>query len=162
MTEAEFAVLLDRYGADRARWPAPDAERADDLLSESPIARRDLAAARAVDEWLAELHPHEAPAGLAESILERVHSIERVQRAAAAAGTERRPDPLDRADLLDTAIRWLTARLWRPVLVAALPVVAGFAIGVALPAETDTELASQIGTLAFVDIYEELDHAEQP
>lgn len=150
MTEAEFTELLDRHGGDRTHWPAADAQRADALLGGSAAARRHLAAARTVDHWLADLRPHVAPAGLAESILARV------QRAEATAAAETRPDPLE------TALRWLTARLWRPVLAAALPVLAGFAIGVALPADTDTELASQIGTLAFVDIYEELDDAEQP
>lgn len=150
MTEAEFAELLDHHGSDRTHWPAADAERADDLLGGSAAARRELAAARAVDHWLADQRAHVAPAGLAESILERVRRVE----ATAPIGT--RPDPLD------SVFQWLTARLWRPVLVATLPVLAGFAIGVALPADTDTELASQIGTLAFVDIYEELNDAEQP
>jgi len=150
MTEAEFAALLDQHGGDRTHWPAADAKRADDLLGRSAAARRELAAARAVDHWLTDQRAHVAPAALADSILERV------QRAEAMAATGTRPDPLD------SAFRWLTARLWRPVLVAALPVLAGFAIGVALPTDTDTELASQIGTLAFVDIYEELNDADKP
>jgi hypothetical protein len=48
------------------------------------------------------------------------------------------------------------------VLVGALPVIVGFALGLGAPQQTDADLASQIGTLAFVDIYEELDDAEQP
>ena len=93
-----------------------------------------------LDRWLAELRGHVAPAGLASAIMARIEPPERFEQFLA----------------------WLTARLWRPVLIGALPVIAGFALGLGVPQQTDADLASQIGTLAFVDIYEELDDAEQP
>jgi hypothetical protein len=140
MTEAEFGELLDRCGADPTRWPPAMAERAADLLNRSTHARSQLDAARAVDAWLGGLRAHAAPDALAAAIMNRIE----------------RPGALER--FLD----WLTARLWRPVLVGALPIIAGFAIGIGMPAQPDADLAGDIGSLAFVDIYEELDDAEQP
>jgi len=143
MNDAELQELLDRYGSDTAKWPTPEASSAARLLAESGPARAQFDAARTLDGWLDGLRQHRAPAGLAATIMARI---------------ERR-DPADRL------LAWLTGRLWRPILVAALPVVAGFAIGFGLPQEADTDntdLAGQIGALAFTDIYQELDDAEQP
>jgi hypothetical protein len=115
-------------------------------LAQSPAAARELQAARALDAWLDGLRRHEAPVGLESTIIARVERLGRIE-----------PD-----DSLDRLLRWLTGRLWRPVAVAALPVIAGLAIGLATPEPTDADLAGQIGALAFVDIYAELNDAEQP
>lgn len=140
MTEAEFEQLLDRFGGDRTRWPAPEARAAEALLAGSVTARRQLEAARTLDGWFGELRGHVAPPTLAAAIIGRIE----------------RPDRLERF------VDWLTARLWRTLLVGALPMIAGFAIGFGIPEQTDADLAGQLGALAFVDIYEELDDAEQP
>ncbi len=138
MTAAQFELLLDRLGGDLRRWPAAEADAARLLLAASPEAQRTLAAARTLDDWLGGLREHQAPPGLATNILGRV----------------RRPDALARL------LQWLAGSLWRPALVAALPVLAGFAIGIGLPEPMDTEIAQQIGALAFIDIYQEFDDAQ--
>jgi hypothetical protein len=140
MTEREFVDLLDRCGADPMRWQPDAAARVTELVDKSPHARRQLEAARAVDERLGELRTHTAPAGLAAAIMQRIE----------------RPGALERF------LNWLTARLWRPILIGALPIIAGSAIGFGWQTEPDADFAGDIGGLAFVDIYEELDDAEQP
>jgi hypothetical protein len=146
LTDAEIADLLDRYGGDPTRWPAARARDVELALAESAAAAREMQAARALDAWLDGLRRHEAPIGLEATIMARVARLDRVERA----------------DSLERFVGWLTARLWRPVLVGALPVLAGLAIGLATPEPTDTDLAGQIGALAFVDLYAELNDAEQP
>ena len=146
MTAPQFELLLDRLGSDLQRWPPAEADAAQRLLAASPQARRALAAAQRLDHWLAGLREHQAPPGLAAQILARARQPD-LARA-------RRPDSLARL------LQWLAGPLWRPVLVAALPVLAGFAIGLALPEHMDAEIAQQIGALAFIDIYQELDDAQ--
>jgi hypothetical protein len=146
LTDAEIAELLDRYGGDPTRWPAARARGVELALAESAAAAREAQAARALDAWLDGLRRHEAPVGLEATIMARVARLDQVERA----------------DSLERFVGWLTARLWRPVLVGALPVLAGLAIGLATPEPTDTDLAGQIGALAFVDLYAELNDAEQP
>ena len=53
---------------------------------------------------------------------------------------------------------WLSARLWRPVLAAGLPLAFGFAVGMAqLPStEEDAYLAADVGLMAFSSAYGEL------
>lgn len=152
LTDAEIAELLDRYGGDPTRWPAARARGAELTLAESPAAAREAQAARALDAWLEGLRRHEAPVGLEATIMDRVERLGRVEGLGRSEPT----------DSLERFLDWLTARLWRPVVVAALPVLAGLAIGLATPEPTDTDLAGQIGALAFVDLYAELNDAEQP
>lgn len=99
---------------------------------------------QALDQWSRELQRHEPPPGLAQRILNNLP-------ADSAASAEPAPHWLD----------WLRARLWRPALVAAFPVVIGFVLGVGLPAPVDRELAEEITLLAFSDVFEELDDAQQ-
>lgn len=49
-----LGTLVDRFGADRTRWPAPDRLRFATLLKESAEARRTLAEAEALDRLLDE------------------------------------------------------------------------------------------------------------
>lgn len=77
-----LGVLLDRYGADRTRWPAPDRLRVAPLLKESSEARRLLAEAAAFDRLL-DLAPTvaaERQAALVDGI------VARALRTPAAAG----------------------------------------------------------------------------
>ena len=149
LSDAELQRLLDRFGSDTAKWPAPSAQAAERLLAGSPAAARELEAARALDGWLAGLREHRAPDDLAAAIMARIDGPDRADR-------------VDRTDRVEQFARWLTGRLWRPVLIGALPLVAGFALGFALPEPADADLAGQLGTLAFVDIYAELNDADQP
>jgi hypothetical protein len=152
MTEQEFAELLDHHGGDTARWPPERVGAAERLLASSTAARNALAAARTVDRWLADQRAHRAPAGLAAEVMTRIG------HDGATMHIERAParDPFDR--MLD----WLTARLWRPVLIGALPAIAGLVIGLASPYTDDADLAGRIGSLAFVDLYAEVHDADQP
>ena len=142
MTIDELEQALDRWGADLGRWPAAEAERARALLAIDPTARRSVSVAREVDEFVGELRRHAAPTHLAGRIMARV-------REAGAA-----PDHLERM------LGWLTGRIWRPAMLAMLMVTAGFVAGFAVQEPVDEELAEDVMTLAFSDIYAELDDAQ--
>jgi hypothetical protein len=152
MTEQEFADLLDRHGGDPARWPADVERAAEQLLAQSAAARRALAAARALDGWLATQREHRAPAGVTAAVMAQIGN----GNVAAHAGRN------DSRDVFDRALDWLGARLWRPVLIGALPAIAGLVIGLASPQSDDADFASQVGSLAFVDLYAEVQDANQP
>lgn len=142
MTRLEFEQALDRWSADLTRWPARDAEAARALLAVDRQARRSLDAARAVDAHLAALRTHRAPGHLAARIGARV-------RAAATP-----PDRLERV------LGWLTDRLWRPALLAMLIATAGYLTGLSVSDPLDPSLTEDVMTLAFSDIYAELENAE--
>ncbi len=71
-----FARLLDGYGADRTRWPAPERLRFASLLAEDAEARRLLAEAAALDRLIdmAPLVAESRREALVERILERAAS----------------------------------------------------------------------------------------
>lgn len=141
MTPLEFDQALDRWGADLDRWPPDAAAAGRDRLAHDREARRRLQAALAVEAHLQSLKPHAAPAHLAA-------------RIAARAG-ERPP-----ADGLERALGWLTDRFWRPALLAMLITTAGYLTGMAVEDPLDPELAENVMTLAFSDIYAELEDAQ--
>jgi anti-sigma-K factor RskA len=157
MTQLEFEAGLDRWGADLARWPPEAAAQAHTRLAADPQARQALAAAAAVDGYLHGLREDTAPQHLERQILAR---LERTERAAAPAspGTATR------------MVDWLTQRLWRPALLALVPLFAGFLIGhgsvplVSTQADAevvvDAEVAAAMATLAFSDLYAEFDDAQ--
>jgi anti-sigma-K factor RskA len=142
MTRGDFEQGLDRWGADLGGWPAEEAERARVYLATDGDARRLLDAARQVDAFLGELRQHAAPGHLAGRILARVRG----------AGAE--PDRLERM------LGWLSARLWRPALLAMLVTTAGFLTGMAINEPVDSALAEDVMTLAFSDLYAELEDAQ--
>lgn len=90
-----------------------------------------------LQRWSEQLRAEPAPAGLHRRILARLPA---------------------RSDG-DGLLGWITARLWRPALVAALPIVAGFCIGLAVPAPDHEALAEEVALLAFAD-YTELTDAQ--
>lgn len=75
MDVAEFEDLLDRLGEDVSTWPNPQRQAARDLLAQSEAARTLLEEAKLLRRTLAR-PPVEAPAGLAERILDRARSSE--------------------------------------------------------------------------------------
>lgn len=77
--------LVDRFGADRTRWPAPDRLRFACLLKESAEARRVLARAAALDRLL-DMAPT-VDAGRHEAIADRI------VKQALAGGAARAPGP---------------------------------------------------------------------
>lgn len=106
-TLAEFEALLDRHGGDRRRWPAAERTRAAALLASSGDATALLRTAERLDVALgAVLAAPAPPLGLRERIVAR---------------TPQRDAWLD----------WLANRLWRPVGLAGVPLLLGFAMGAA-------------------------------
>ncbi|WP_448188030.1 hypothetical protein [Azospirillum sp. sgz301742] len=53
MTHERFLTLLDTYGSDLARWPAPERAEAERLLATAPDAQAAWQAARDVERLLA-------------------------------------------------------------------------------------------------------------
>jgi hypothetical protein len=137
MNDDRFLWCLDHWGSDLAAWPEAEARAARLLLEVSPDARRHFEAAQEVANWLGGLRAHTAPPGLRTRILARL------------------PEPTP----VPAVLRWLTARMWRPVLAAALPLVVGFVVGIGLPDRMDALFVEEISTLAFNDIWQELDDA---
>jgi hypothetical protein len=141
MNLQQFNDLLDRRGAHLDAWPEPDRIAARELLQRDPEAAAALRVAEAVDAHLTTLRAHRAPAGLAGRI---TASIDRNVRSGWL-------EPLFRP-------------LWRPALLALLPVAAGFVLGLQLPADTEGQLPETLLALAFDehlyggDLYLELDH----
>jgi hypothetical protein len=141
MKRVELEHALDRWGADFDRWPAEEAARARAYLATDREARRLLGAAGEVDAFVGELRRHRAPSYLAGRILAHV------------AGA---PTP----DRLEQVLGWLTARVWRPALLAIIVTTAGFLAGMAIDEPVDPELTEDVMTLAFSDIYAELEDAQ--
>lgn len=110
MDNERFAQLVAAYGGRAEAWPAAERAGAEALLRADPAARRLAADARRLDGWL------------------DTWTVVPATPAAIAPGRSRLLRLLD----------WLRPRapgdLWRPALASALPVVLGFAIGIALPA----------------------------
>ena len=130
MTESDFEDLLDRHGADIALWPADQAHAANLLLARSAEARALREQAQNVETLLADALPELVPIGLKNRILAHV-------------GT----DPGDRPAWLD----WLTAAFWRPVTLAMVPLVLGFALGVSFP-EAVEDYDDDVSLLVFADL----------
>lgn len=138
MTEREFEDALDRWGGDLERWPRQLAARARLRLEQVPGAADQLAAAAQVDAYLELLAPHQPPAHLAARI---------VARAAA-------PDALQRG------LDWLAGRLWRPLMLALVLGVGGFLTGALVDEPLDADLADDAMTLAFTDLYGEIEDVQ--
>jgi len=182
MTRDEFEAGLDRWGADLMDWPPAAAALAREHLLADPGARQTLAAAAAVDGYLAGLRADTASADLGR------HLLVRLAREASAPTMDARPDPTPWP-----LLEWLTERLWRPALLALVPVLAGFLIGhgggaptsrfltagsagdaaahataaaadaaadAEAEADADEEAAAAMATLAFSDLYAEFEDAQ--
>jgi hypothetical protein len=140
MTQPEFEAALDRWGADLSRWPARQARLAEAHLAASPDAHRSLMAARRSEAYLGGLQHHQAPARLADRIT--------------AAAAHRQPDPLERL------ATWLSGAFWRPAALASVLLLSGYLTGISTHDNLDTELADSVATLAFTDLYLELDDVQ--
>jgi ferric-dicitrate binding protein FerR (iron transport regulator) len=144
MNLQQFNDHLDRHGAHLDAWPETERNAARQLLQRDPEAAAALRTAEAVDAHLARLRAHRAPAGLAARIAATTrHGVE--------GG-------------------WLEALfrpLWRPALLALLPLVAGFVVGLQLPVDAEGPFPETLLVLAFDDelyggdLYLEYDN-EQP
>jgi hypothetical protein len=129
--------LLDQHGPIFDAWPAELRRDAETLLETSAEARDALADAQTLANLLNAMPDAPAQSYLAGRIVARAGEME---------------DPWQRL------IEWLSARLWRPVLAAGLPLAFGFAVGMVQlpPAEEDAYLAADLGLMAFSSAYGEL------
>jgi hypothetical protein len=139
MNLTEFHDHLDRWGANLDAWPAPAAAAGRALLDTSADARASWHTARAIDRHLSGQKRHHAPPSLTSRI------------TAARRG----------------ALEQLWWPLWRPALIALLPLTLGFAVGLQSSEADDPALQEGLLTLALDaslyrnDLYLELDD-EQP
>jgi hypothetical protein len=118
--------LLDTWGADRSRWPAPARARAEALLAEHPQAARMFEAAAAFDALLSRAP---APAAGRHALL-----VDRITASAIAAGGSDR----ERGKVLPwpgarRRVPALTRESWRAFAPPAL-LAASLALGVVLGA----------------------------
>ena len=133
MDLTEFAGALDRWGPDLDRWPPAAAGRARALLTgpQSADAAREVEAALALERMLANAPPDTVTPGLAQRITSN----------------------LSPAAQWPAWVTWLTSTRWRPARLALVPVLFGFAIGVAMPQSIDTSLSEELTWSALSDDY---------
>ena len=128
MTSDEFADLLDRHGTNIAEWPGPLRNEAVRYARVSEEGRRMLAKSIALDAMLVDSTRVPVPFRLRDRILERI-------------ATNESP----------AWWSWITHSMWRPALLALLPLVFGFVIGdMTLESDGDSTDASMF--LAFTDL----------
>jgi hypothetical protein len=99
---------------------------------------------RALDDWLQTARAHQAPPGLAAAIQLRVAALDTARASS---------DPLERV------IAWLREQMWRPVAMAAVPLLLGVLAGWFIPQDDDTTaLAQSLDRWSFADAAGEQDH----
>ena len=128
MTSDEFADLLDRHGTDIAKWPGPLRNEAVRYARVSEEGRRMLAKSIAFDAMLVDSTRVPVPFRLRDRILERI-------------ATNESP----------AWWSWITHSMWRPALLALLPLVFGFVIG-DMTLESDGDSTDASIFLAFTDL----------
>ena len=126
----QFESNLDRFGPDLAKWPDVDRKLAFELLENNPQARQLL---KSEQELAAEIETAmivPTPYGMKHKILNHVDS--------------------------DQANKWIDfffQNLWRPALLALIPVMAGFVVG-ASTQETYSDLDVELVLETFADYTE--------
>jgi hypothetical protein len=83
---AELEAVIERFGSDRTRWPAPERLGFATLLSESPEARKRLREAEALDRLL-DLVP--APAVETSALADRIMAKALAERASSGQRSKR-------------------------------------------------------------------------
>ena len=142
MNRTELESGLDRWGGDLARWPADEAAAARALVSRDDAARRLLDAASRIDGHLAAWRDHAAPDHLAARIVACADAVHQS------------------TDTIESALGWLAGNRWRPALLGALLTLGGYLAGALAVEPVDVELADEVMTLAFTDLYGEVDDAQ--
>jgi anti-sigma-K factor RskA len=152
MDENKFEQTLDRWGSNLNDWPEAERQAAKTLLAQSQNVESLLETEHRIDAALSKLREHTVSPELEQRILARL----------TLADPDR--DPGQRT------WSWLTASVWRPALLAGVPLIFGFALGLGLPDLSDLselselseqELADQVSMLALSNIYQEIDDAQQ-
>jgi len=128
VTADEFADLLDCYGTDSVAWPSSLRNEAIRYARVSEEGRRMLAKSIAFDAMLVDSTRVPVPFRLRDRILERI-------------ATNESP----------AWWSWITHSMWRPALLALLPLVFGFVIG-DMTSELDGDSTDASMFLAFTDL----------
>ena len=61
---------------------------------------------------------------------------------------------------MESALAWLAGNRWRPALLGILLTLAGYLAGALAVEPVDVALADEVMTLAFTDLYGEVDDAQ--
>jgi len=128
VTADEFADLLDRHGTDMAEWPGPLRNEAVRYARVSEEGRRMLAKSIAFDAMLVDSTHAPVPFRLRDRILERIATNE-----------------------TPAWWTWITDAMWRPALLAILPLVVGFVLG-GMTSELDSDSTDATIFFAFADL----------
>lgn len=145
MNLQNFEAGLDRWGADLHAWPAQDQASALALMARSGEARLQAERARNIETALSESAiSHRAPGDLAARILKDSRLVE-------STGLE---------DPFSGFIAWLKAALWRPALLAVLPLAVGFALGASSSVDEDAALQN-FTALTLISAFDEIDYEDQ-
>ncbi len=128
MTADEFADLLDRFGTDSVAWPSSSRNEAIRYARVSDEGRRLLAESIAFDAMLADSTHVPTAFRLRARILERIATNE---------------SPV--------WWTWITDAMWRPALLAILPLVLGFVLG-DMTSQLDSDSTDATMFLAFEDL----------
>lgn len=117
-----FRALTDAYGADERHWPASERAAMRALLGQSDEARQLLFAARELDLLLDSYQP--VAGDLGDRIMEAL------------------PPP----GIIEGLLAWLLpggrGSILRPVTVAAMPLLLGLSLGIAVPADVGSSTTS--------------------
>ena len=123
MNLKRFSEILEAYGGDSRRWPESERISALELCSKEPEARRMMEDTLALDVLL---DSHEITSNNPIDLIDLIRKIEsRIQHASNQSGQ----------NIVDQFIGWLIPdlrsmpSLFRPALVACLPILLGIWIG---------------------------------
>lgn len=120
LDEAQFARLVQAYGADPQRWPASVREAAQRLASSGAATLHLLAEARELDHALASAPPPLVPAALEHRL---IADFDRAQQRWSLRKT-----------ITSVAqIVWPGAPLWQPAAVFAVALTFGIALAILAP-----------------------------
>ncbi len=137
-------TIIEAYGGDPSRWPQDERDEALAMLGQSDALESLLEDARRLDAVLDEITPPDAP----------THALRmRILRAAEQTSGH---------TFIEGFVDWLLDgtprdRVLRPAMASLLPLLLGFALGVAAPENSVDEvlaqnvLADEVAQLAFID-----------
>lgn len=146
--QATFAANVDAFGGDVRRWPGADRLTISSLPARDPLARRQLAEARALDEVLAlsvSAEDHRRLAHLEDLIVAAAVAESGAAYSSAANVVPMRtalPDHARPASELGAAVgpsggrQWRQRSDWRAAAVLAASLFAGVFIGISEPGQT--------------------------
>lgn len=146
MNTEDLDDKLDRWGADLDTWPTDDRNAALSLMERSLGARVRVQRTRTIETALAEgATAHRAPVDLAMRILN---------------DSRLGPHQVHLEDPFSGFVAWLKAAIWRPALLAAVPLAVGFVLGMSSGYDEDA-LAQNLTALTLISAFDEIDYEDQ-